>query len=350
MSLDPAMAHKKLTAIWKDANVPVLDAGGGRFAIMSDIHLGDGGHSDDFHNNESAMLRALKYYRQKGFSLVLLGDIEEFWQFDYDRIVGRYDKTVYKVVRGFGDDRVHRVFGNHDLEWGTPCDPTKNHPLTETCATQALKLRAANGTVCALLLHGHQGSRESDRTSWISRPMVRLFKHVEPLAKLLGLYGHGESTKSMITKDYEKVLYRWAKKQKVILICGHSHRAIFASRSYLDRLEEDMLNIGHRLRTEELGDATRDGMLGEMERLRKEIADEKARDREIDRVEPMGTPKPCYFNTGCALYENGLTVIEVVDDIIHLVKWYRAPEHGAYRELYSEPLALSDCASRTGCR
>ena len=351
MSLDPHETKKKLKALWDDKNVTVLDAAGKNYVVMSDIHLGDGGHADDFHGNEEAMVRALKHYAAKGYSLILLGDIEEFWQFDYERVVGRYQKSVYAAIRAFTDARIFRVYGNHDSEWGAPPDPTKRNPPKVDRAPQALKIKAANGKTCVLLVHGHQGSKESDKTSWISRPAVRLFKHVEPVAKFFGWYGHGEATKSMITKDYEKILYQWAKSQKVILICGHSHRAIFASQSYLDKLEREMLKIGVRLRKENLDEKTREKLLDEMERMRKAIADETTKDRTIARIEsPTVDPMPCYFNTGCGLYENGLTALEIENDIIRLVKWSRTKSKGSYRELYSKDLALSECAVKVGCK
>ena len=72
----------------------------------------------------------------------------------------------------------------------------------------------------------------------MSRFFVRLFKLVEPAAKRIGLYGDPSATKSQIPQDYERTLYKWAKAHRVILICGHTHRAIFASKSYAERLQD----------------------------------------------------------------------------------------------------------------
>lgn len=323
MALDEAVTRKKLTALWKDPGVKVLDTAGKKYVMMSDIHLGDGGKADDFHENEKVLEKALKKYKQEGYGLILLGDIEEFWQFDQEKINDRYNRSIYKAIRSFGDKQVFRVYGNHDIEWGTLEDPAKNQPVRAIAAFEALKLKDKDGNIRIMMVHGHQGSKESDKTSWLSRFAVRLFKFVEPLAGALGLYGHPSATKSQVAKDYERIMYGWAKKEKVILICGHSHRAIFAATSYLDRLEEEMLDIGVQLRLRKDDRAFCDAKLKEMEKLRKKIADERVKDRDIEKVEKRGKPKPCYFNTGCALFTDGLTAIELDNDELRLVKWNR---------------------------
>jgi UDP-2,3-diacylglucosamine pyrophosphatase LpxH len=323
MALDEAVAKRKLTALWKDPKVPVLDTAGKKYVMLSDIHLGDGGSADDFHDNEKALKKALEKYQQEGYNLVLLGDIEEFWQFDQYQINDRYDRSIYKAIRAFGDAHIFRVYGNHDVEWGTLVDQAKNKPIRTAAASEALKLKDKSGRIRIMMVHGHQGSKESDKTSWFSRFAVRLFKSVEPTASALGLYGHTSATKSQIAKDYERILYTWAKKEKVILICGHSHRAIFAATSYLDRLETQMGEIGVQLRDRKHDDAFCKKGLKEMEKLRKKIADEMMKDRDIKKIEPRGNPKPCYFNTGCALFTDGLTAIELDNDELRLVKWNR---------------------------
>ena len=47
-------------------------------------------------------------------------------------------------------------------------------------------------------------------------------------------------------------------------------------------------------------------------------------------------PKPCYFNTGCALYTDGITAIEMADDDIRLVKWHRKVKDGKEREEFDQ--------------
>jgi UDP-2,3-diacylglucosamine pyrophosphatase LpxH len=232
----------KLSELLIDPNVPIYETKGVKLAILSDIHLGNGSDADDFHNNEAALLKALRYYLEKEFSLILLGDIEELWQFDLAAIKKRYETSVYTLLRQFPRGKVIRIFGNHDYEWGGFIDPINGNQGTNL-ATEAAKLKDNDGNPRILLVHGHQGTIESDKFAWISRFWVRVFSFVEPFAKSIGLYSTSTATKSQIAKDYERTLYQWAKGEKTMLICGHSHRAIFASKSRAEKINEEIASL-----------------------------------------------------------------------------------------------------------
>ena len=303
MLQDKDLTHKKLTRLWEKKDVDVLDLRGSKYVIISDLHLGDGDVSDDFVANEATFLKALRHYRENDYQLIMLGDIEEFWQFDIDAIVSRYDNSVYREIRAFGDDNVHRVFGNHDSEWGRLLDPTRNARLKVNFASEALKMRVPDGEVRVLLVHGHQGSRNSDKSSWISRFFVRLFKRLKPVARKTRIYRHKSATKSQIPRSYERTLYHWAKKNKVMLICGHTHRAIFASKSFAARLRDEI----HALHEVREGDPA---VNERTTYLKRRLAEERLKDRDIEECDDSGEALPCYFNVGCALYHDGITVIE----------------------------------------
>jgi len=328
MSQDQELTKKKLSALWDSKEVEELDTEGKKYVIMSDVHLGDGGRADDLRRNERALETALDYYNKNGYSLILLGDIEEFWQFDLAKIAQRYRETVYSRIRAFKDERVYRVWGNHDSEWGTLDDPARNRPIRPKCAEEALKMKDKDGKGCILLVHGHQGSTESDKDSWCSRFWVRMYRKIEPYIKI---DPHRSATKSQITKDYERILYSWAKNAKCILICGHSHRAIFASKSYVERLEEEIRGLQ---RDNAHGTVSRKVRKQEIKERKKKLRRESKKGRRIDPAEPHGEPLPCYFNTGCALYTDGITAIEIAKDEIRLVKWDREVESGAEPEEY----------------
>lgn len=313
---------KKLSVLKDDTRVPELAIEGEKYAFMSDLHLGNGSAADDFKDNETALLKALDFYLENNFRLVLLGDIEELWQFDPEMIQDRYEEKVYSRMRKFPQSRVTRIFGNHDHEWGGFIEPIFGNQAS-CLAPEALKLTDKNGEARILLVHGHQGSIDADKFYWFSRFWVRLFSIVEPYARKLGIYSATTATKSQIAKDYERTLYRWAKDNKIILICGHSHRAIFASRSHAEelrdeiaRLETENLKIGLAF-PQRLANARR------IHTLKKELKKEKSKGRLIESTDPGKVPLPCYFNTGCGIYSDGLTAIEIEADAIRLVKWNR---------------------------
>jgi UDP-2,3-diacylglucosamine pyrophosphatase LpxH len=331
MAQDRALTLNKLSQLWKRDDVKVLPTKGKKYIIMSDIHLGDGKKADDFHQNEKALTAALTHYNKNGYNLILLGDIEELWQFALEEIKGRYQNTIYKTIKAFGDDHVYRVCGNHDLEWCPPTDPIRNTPLPYTSVTEALKMKDNQENTRILLVHGHHGDENSDKQAWRSRFFVRIYRGIEKLWKF---DPHTSATKSQIKKDYERILYACAKKLNVILICGHSHRAIFASTSYVERLREKIAE-----REAEIFANPNDTKLIEKNRkdikeLRKKLSREKRKKREIDSTEPRGKPSPCYFNTGCALYTDGITAIEIANGQIKLVKWHKDTTRRPRFEVY----------------
>lgn len=334
MGQDEKLTHKKLSQLWADKEIEVLKTAGQKYVVMSDLHMGDGGQADDLRHNKDTLKRALEHYKNKGFKLILLGDIEELWQFDIEEIVNQYEKDIYTKIRGFGKNRVYRVLGNHDLDWHLQ-DPIQKNG--NKWAVEALKMQDKDGNACILMIHGHQGSIESDKNSWISRIFVkRIWKPLEPLAVKLRLYGNQAATKSQIAKDYEEIVYSWAKKKRVIVICGHSHRAIYASKSYIDTLRESIRNLQKDILANTNNKKRVEKNIKKIEKLTKKLSSEKLQGREIDSTEKNTQPKPCYFNCGCALYTNGITTLEIENGIIRLVKWHRKPRKDQLFEIYED--------------
>ena len=336
MAQDRKSTNKRLSQLWESKNIDVFETKGMKYAIFSDLHLGDGGNADDFHHSEETLETALTYYNENGYKLILLGDTEELWQFDLNQVVNRYDKSVYKKMREFGNDRIFRVFGNHDYEWCSPDDPAMKNSRKHKGAPEALKMKDSNGNVKILLVHGHQGSIDSDKNSWSSKFFVRLYKVCEPYLKRLHIGTHPPAIKSQVTTDYEQIMYAWAKKEKVILICGHSHRAIFASKSYADRLEDKIAELqADNLVNRSDKEIVKKNMK-KINQLTRKLNEEKEKGRNIDPAEPIKEPLPCYFNSGCGLYTDGITNIEIVNDEIKLVKWHRDTTKEPRFEVYEK--------------
>ena len=306
-----------------------------KYALFSDLHLGDGGKVDNFFHNEETMGLALKYYKNNGYSIILLGDVEELWQFSYNKIRNRYDKSIYDFLRNFPDNKVHRVFGNHDMEWVKLPSPVANNENTPYGAPEAIMLDNY-----IFLVHGHQGDNLCDRKASHSRFWVRLLKIFVPIGKIFG-YENYSATQSQIPKNRERLYYNWAKDKKIILICGHTHRAIFASRSYYDWLKEQI-----ELKESERRSSTDKEKLKELskdiKKLKTKLRKEKRRGRDINPLATNGKPLPCYFNTGCGLYRKGITNIEIERDKIRLIKWHSDKSLEKRRIEFSEDDSLSD--------
>lgn len=308
-----------------------------KYALFSDLHLGDGGKVDNFFHNEETMGLALKYYKNNGYSIILLGDVEELWQFNYNKIRNRYDKSIYGFLRNFPDSKVHRVFGNHDMEWAKLPSPVVNNENTPYGAPEAIMLDNY-----IFLVHGHQGDNLCDRKASHSRFWVRLLKIFVPIVKKF-IYKNYSATQSQIPENRERLYYNWAKDKKIILICGHTHRAIFASRSYYDWLKEQI-----ELKESERRSSTNKEKLKELskdiKKLKTKLRKEKRRGRDINPLATNGKPLPCYFNTGCGLYRKGITNIEIERDKIRLIKWHsdKSLSSEKRRIEFSEDDSLSD--------
>src|SRR5512134_2682200 len=169
MATDRDQLWKQLDQLWHDPGVSSLPTLDSRYALFSDIHLGDGKGADDFIQNKKALLAALDHYYTNGFSIVLMGDIEELWQFDLKDILREYQADIYHSLQRFGDDRLLRVFGNHDREWAGFIDPIRSPTTPKVFAPEAIKLKDGHGNDRFLLVHGHQGSLDADKFSWFSR-------------------------------------------------------------------------------------------------------------------------------------------------------------------------------------
>ena len=62
--------------------------------------------ADDFKVCESTYLRALDHYHENGYSLFLLGDIEEFWENHIISVIANYREVILSEKRFFDDGRL----------------------------------------------------------------------------------------------------------------------------------------------------------------------------------------------------------------------------------------------------
>lgn len=322
MSENDIAIIKRINELYKgaDQNIKKLPLNSNtKYALFSDLHLGDGGKSDIFVHNENTMISALNYYKNNGYSIILLGDVEELWQFNFIEIHDRYDKSIYELLRSFQANKVHRIFGNHDNDWKRPpTDPILYNENIQHGAPEAIILGDD-----IFLVHGHQGDKTCDRKIWESRYWARKIISLVPTGKVLIGYAKRSATKSQIPKNREKLYYNWAKDNQVILICGHTHNAIFASRLYYWCLKEQ-IKQKELERKRCFKDKIRIWKLSkEIRKHKRDLHIEERMGRHYNRLATTGKPLPCYFNTGCAHFRDGITNIEIEGDKIRLIKWKR---------------------------
>ena len=286
-----------------------------KFVIFSDLHLGNGGSSDDFAKNAELFKYALKnHYIKNNFKLILNGDIEELHRFSIKKIRKSW-KLIYSLFEKFNvQNNLYRIFGNHDYDYHIKKGFFFKRYL-KVPVYEAVKLKYNNREI--LIFHGHQGRIFFGLNFILERIILRFF------AKPLGISNYSSAHKSSKKYNTEKKVYSFAKENKLITVIGHTHRPLFESLSKIDRLK---FKIERMCR--ELANARKN---------KKKIIEEaiKKYNREYKRILKndyenssrsslynSGPMVPCLFNSGCAIGKRGITGIEIVGGKISLVYWY----------------------------
>lgn len=330
-ALDAALA--RAIAQEKKEGVRKLDLFSDQVVIFSDQHKGARNGADDFQVAEEAYNAALSYYNQMGYSLVTLGDVEELWEERPQPVIQSYPRTFELESQFHRTDRYLRIWGNHDDNWRYP-DQVQEH-LVPIYGDQTLKVRevtlfrvtdGGNRLGDLLILHGHQGTLDSDTFSDISRLLVRYLWR--PFQRLTNIPSNTPATDWQLRHSHNIALYQWTeKRQKMILIAGHTHRPVFKSLADKSQIQKEINSL-----TQMLSANPDDPELQKhLEQLQEEWQLIKAEGQprkkdlqgntaEIERV--VSQRKPSYFNTGCCCYPDGdITGLELVGGEIRLVRW-----------------------------
>lgn len=297
-----------------------------KYAVFSDMHIGDGKDStDNFRQNEDIFVKALEYYRdaENNYSIILLGDIEEFHQFELIRIIARYNDSVYDALRKFPKERVHRVFGNHDIDWALE-DPLSIKQ--KKIAAEAIKLKK-DGYVIMMLTHGHQAEETYEQDLHTVRFGTTFYKIVERLGKV-----RSQSLLRQKPGHKDEIYDDWAEENKKILVCGHTHCPIFASH-YIDY--DWMINKHDEIKNE-IEKIKDKGDREEIKRLRKRKEWLYRESKDIsNRIKSTGFSPPkspkrslsrYYYNSGACLFRDGISNIEIEEDMIRLVYWFNGDD------------------------
>lgn len=306
--------HKSLEQLNKKCPVRQLDICNDRWIIFSDHHRGIGDGADDFAPCKETYLAALTYYTNQGYGLILLGDVEEFWENTLKSVITKY-ADVLKVEKQFYDrGKLLKVWGNHDDAWNhLQKVSTYLFPFFHNIEThEAIKFKVKdNGDQLGemLLIHGHQGSGASDKFAGISKWFVRIiWRNFQRIFKI----PLSTPAKSKELKDkHDIAMHTWAKtKRKQLVVCGHTHQPVFMSKNHLDILQKEKNEL---LATADLSNARLIAIETRIKELEK-------------KTTAIGTlvadDKPCYFNSGCCSFADGdITGLELSDGEIRLIKW-----------------------------
>jgi UDP-2,3-diacylglucosamine pyrophosphatase LpxH len=138
-----------------------------KIKVISDIHLGIN-ESNDFNINKETFLAFLINLSQTHDYVILLGDVYDCWESDFDSQVNRFNdiKDYYIDITNFiiETDNVILISGNHD-------SVIYNNSLISKIITHKV---ICNGNFKLYFAHGHQGDVYNSELSFIGSTISRL--------------------------------------------------------------------------------------------------------------------------------------------------------------------------------
>lgn len=181
------------------------------YVIFSDCHRGVGNKNDNFLKNEPLFLAAMKYYMDRGFTYVELGDGDELWENRSMKKIREMHSHSFELLEAFEKrDRMYEVYGNHDM--------VKKRDFL--CESIVLKDREAGKDI--YLTHGHQADTLNSTLWGLARFLVR---YVWRPLESLGIPDPTSAAKNNTKREKaEQKLAAWAKDRGRILVTGHTHR------------------------------------------------------------------------------------------------------------------------------
>jgi UDP-2,3-diacylglucosamine pyrophosphatase LpxH len=300
-----------------------LDLDTVKLVVFSDHHKGARDGADDFRLCERAYTAALGYYLEEGHRLYVLGDVEELWENSPEEPLKAYAEVLELEGEFHRQGRYERFWGNHDDHWGRSAEVEKSlwRFFPELELREALKLRITSGGErlgLLFLVHGHQGTVESQRFAWFSKLIVRYIWR--PLQRRFGFSATTPAKDWELRARHNQALFAWARSHpaKPLLIAGHTHKPVFGTSTPPKPEHRPLAEV-----QEELAGARAKSPADEddVARLRAELAWIEAIERSTEPA-PIPIEPPCYLNTGCCSFPDGdVTGIEIADGMVRLVRW-----------------------------
>lgn len=329
-------------------NIKDFDIHNDKLILFSDLHRGAKNNADDFRLCEAAYCAALAYYNKLDYSLCVMGDAEELWE-ERPALVLKKNDASFSGEKLFHDNgRYLRLWGNHDEIWGdagnVQKDLQKKYGTTTLEVSESILFRIKDGEKVLgeiLLVHGHQGTQNEGEgtkfSKWILHNVWR------PIQQLTGFSCNTPATDWRLRNDRDKIIYNWASTQPgLVLIAGHTHVPVFASRSHRLRLTENISAARERL--SKLPGTQKNKRNEELEQIallsaELEWREHRLSDEEKNASPSLENPTSCYFNTGCCSFSDGdVTGIEIAGGEIRLVRWPDDNNQPMPKILQSSPL------------
>ncbi len=234
-------AESRITRAYKSAKKIPFNRNS-KFVLFSDCHRGNNSFADDFARNRNIYQHALQHYFQEDFTYIELGDGDELWENGNFKSIFKANKHIYLLLKKFHDtNRLHFVWGNHDMEYKNPkkvqknldyyydeVDCTDKELMLNTSFSESILLEDEITKKSIFLLHGHQADWFNYLFWKLSRFLVRVLW--KPL-QILGISdptSPAQNYKELI--KVERHIENWIKaNNNQMVVIGHTHRPRFPS-------------------------------------------------------------------------------------------------------------------------
>jgi hypothetical protein len=327
-SIDRSPVAAALNQAFNEAQVEGavdFDIHDSKMIIFSDHHKGNRDGADDFRICERAYNAALAYYYQLGYTLVVLGDVEELWEERPQTVLKAYAHTLTLEGKFHRAGRYLRFWGNHDDDWRHP-DLVKAW-LAPALGTESLKiyesmiLHVRDGEQELgkfFLAHGHQGTLESDHIAPLSKLFVRYIWR--PIQRILNISINTPAEDFQLRHAHDSAMYAWSEAQdNVVLIAGHTHRPVFKSETHEVVLRKALQKSQDSLTKAPNNPELQKNAADLAAELEWNLAKNQTSTQRLPAIE---LKKPSYFNTGCCAFSDGdITGLEISAGEIRLVRW-----------------------------
>ncbi|MCO5251635.1 MAG: metallophosphoesterase family protein [Candidatus Kapabacteria bacterium] len=290
-----------------------------KFVIFSDFHLGNRGRKDDFLHNSELFIKVLReHYLEKGYKLILNGDIEDLYRFDINTIAKSWS-DLFEIFNEFNrKGNLYKIVGNHDYLLYKQRKPEINRKIL-----QGLKLKYKDNDI--FIYHGHQISNFIETFNLLSLYLIKYI--VTPL----GIHNNTVSINSIKKFKTEIRAYNFSAEKKIISIIGHTHRPLFESMSKIDALNmliEKYLRLLHKTAEE-----NKEFITHKISQLRTEFDNLRQNGENYFLKSGIYGDEllvPCLFNSGAGIGKRGMTALEIKKGKIHLVYWFDSNKSKRY--------------------
>lgn len=348
--LKQRLISNALTHLYRDAAKRPLtidfDPGAEKLVCVSDLHRGKRDGADDFRRTERVYNAALAWYHSEGYRLAILGDAEDLWECSPKQILGCTDQAAtvgyarsLALEKRFNQNaqRYLRVYGNHDRLWASKRARKWLRPhLGDVDVRGAFAIRVCGqcddlgpDPPMIMLTHGDAGTLDSAVFAPVSRVFVHFWAFCqERIGALTGVPADDWE----LREKQDRWLYQWAEQQQpgVLLITGHTHRPVFATRTAPPEHTQEGLTEDAKAKIRDHEPANDDPKL-------EFIAAEMRRTAMLRA--PIQQVRPCYFNTGACCFGDGeMTAIEIADGQIRLMRWGYHPDTPIHPQIRAQML------------